>query len=798
MKAATTCFKFLLVLAGGLYTTGLLAQELEEEGEQLAPLYTSTIELGVGYTTQDSLKFGEYNGLEDKGAHAIGNLDIRKHSVIGDGVGSYWELKGTNLGLDDRTISGKYSHDGTYGQFGNDSGYSIFFKYDQIPHNQFMGLTPFDGAGSNTQTLPANWVGATSTSGMTNLITDLKSIQIDTERKRYGGGLTWDINDQWKLKANFRHETKEGSDPIGAIFGSSGGNPRSSVIARDIDYDMDEFGASVTYQNGSYQHILSYTLSLFNNNNTALRWDNPFNNPQWAAGSNFSNGAVGQMGYEPDNEAFTINYQTGYNFNPTTRFTANITYGEMSQNDAFLPYSSIHPSVVALPRDNLDGEIDNLHANINLYTRYGSKIDLKAAYTYDDRDNKTPRDVYLRIPGDASLQGVIDDANARVNWPYGMTTHNLAFDGSYRLTPTTKLALGYVYENKERNYSEVDTTEEHTFNVKLSAAPLDTVSGWLKYAYATRDGGGNSLDAEFTSLVAAATAALGSPDAVAGNFAKYWNDHPVLTGHSNEHIEEAITTFLNAPIKTNNLLGELFENDPLMRKYYQADRDRDQVMGTINFYPNDALSWTLTGKYNLDDYNQTQDGLQKGRNANLTLDTSYAPGTNLTTYAYLTYEFYDYQQRGFYHPGNAGALTPWSNRLVQIGNNWWNMDTRDDVYTVGGGMDWEMVEDKFNLKLDYMYSYAVTTTEVSAQALAFLPYPDITTRISSITLIGDYKARENLTLRLKYGFEHFTTTDFGLNSIGVKTLANVILLGNTTPKYDEHFVGVSLIYGFQQ
>ena len=175
MKSATTCFKFLLLIAGGLCITGsLLAQELEEEGEQLAPLYTSTIELGVGYTSQDSLKFGEYNGLEDKGAHAIGNIDIRKHSVIGDGINSYWELKGTNLGLDDRTISGKYSHDGTYGQFGSDSGYSIFFKYDQIPHNQFMGLTPFDGAGSNTQTLPANWVGGGSTADMVNLITDLK------------------------------------------------------------------------------------------------------------------------------------------------------------------------------------------------------------------------------------------------------------------------------------------------------------------------------------------------------------------------------------------------------------------------------------------------------------------------------------------------------------------------------------------------------------------------------------------------------------------------------------------------
>jgi MtrB/PioB family decaheme-associated outer membrane protein len=784
------------LLAGGLCTAGLPAQELEEEGEQLAPLYTSTIELGAVYTSEDSLKFGEYNGLEDEGIHAIGNIDIRKHSVIGDGVSDYWELSGTNLGVDARTIYGEYSHDGSYGNFGNDSGYSIFFTYDQIPHNQFTGLTPFDGAGTNTQTLPANWVGGGNTAALTNLIPDLKSITVETERQRYGGGISWDINDNWKLKGSYRHEIKEGSDPIGAIFGSSGGNPRSSVISRGIDYDVDEFAASVTYNSGSYQHILSYTLSLFDNNNTALRFDNPFNNPQWAAGSNFSNGAVGQMGYEPDNEAFTINYQTGFNFNPTTRFTANITYGEMTQDDAFLPYSSVQPTVVPLPRDNLDGEIDTLRANVNLFTRYGRNLDLRARYTYDDRDNNTPRDVYLRIPGDSTAQAAIDSSNARVNWPYSMTTHTLDLDGSYRFTPTTKLSVGYTYENKERDFSEVDTTEEHTFNVKLSSAPLDTVSGWLKYAYSTRDGGDNDLDAEFADLVAAATAALGAPDPAAGNFEKYWNNHPILTGHSVEHIEEAIMDFLAAP--TNNNLGELFENDPLMRKYYQADRDRNQLSGTINFYPNDVLSWTLTGKYNMDDYVNTQDGLQESNNSSLTLDTSYTPGTNLTTYAYFTYEYFDYQQTGFYHPGFAGALTPWSNRIAQIGNNWWHMDTRDDVYTVGGGLDWEMIEDKFNLKIDYMYSYAITETDVGAEALAFLPYPDITTRIASLTLIGDYKAKENLTLRFKYGFEHFNTTDFGLDSVGVKTLSNVILLGNIAPKYNEHIVGVSLIYGFQQ
>jgi len=38
---------------------------------------TSTIEAGVGYVTDSSYKFGQYNGLFDKGAYGIFNFDIR-------------------------------------------------------------------------------------------------------------------------------------------------------------------------------------------------------------------------------------------------------------------------------------------------------------------------------------------------------------------------------------------------------------------------------------------------------------------------------------------------------------------------------------------------------------------------------------------------------------------------------------------------------------------------------------------------------------------------------------------------
>src|ERR1700675_543600 len=41
---------------------------------------TNFVEAGVGYVTDSSFKFGQYNGLFDKGPYGIFNLDIRDNT----------------------------------------------------------------------------------------------------------------------------------------------------------------------------------------------------------------------------------------------------------------------------------------------------------------------------------------------------------------------------------------------------------------------------------------------------------------------------------------------------------------------------------------------------------------------------------------------------------------------------------------------------------------------------------------------------------------------------------------------
>lgn len=754
MKLANNLFRSILAIAGCLFAMAPFAQEasdemMEEAVEEVPPLYTSEIEIGAGYVSEDSFKFGEYNGLEDQGGFFIGNISLRKHMLIGDDDNEYWELSGSNLGLDSRSAYGEYSRDGSF---------RVFFDYDQIPHNVFDdGRTPFIGAGTTDQTLPAGWVGGASTSELTALITSLIDAGgIETERQRFGGGFKWFVADHWSVNANYRHEIKDGTDTIGAVFGSSGGNPRSSILVRPIDYDVDEFDASVAYTGDKGQYSINYHLSLFDNDNNALVWDNPFNNPAWSPGANFDDGARGTMGYEPDNEAWQITFAGGYNLNQSTRFTANVSYGQMEQDEGFLAFSSVFPSAIPLPRDNLGGEIETLYANLNLSTRLTDKLDLSARYTYDDRDNKSPRDVYVRIPGDSLTQGGLLDSNARLNWTHDLERHKVELDAGYRIAAMTRLSVGYEFESKDRNFTEVESTDEHTVQLKVTTTPFDTANAWVKFRHSARDG------------------------------STYVSNQPLLTGHNPDFIA----------FESVNDPDELFENDPLLRKFHIADRNRNQVSAAVSIYPSEKVAFTVGAKYADDEFDHTQVGLQESDNNSLSLDADFIPRDDFSAHGYFTYENYDFEQRGFSHPGFLGPLTPTTDRVAVFGDAWWRVNSSDDVYTFGTGIDWQITEDKFNVKVDYLFSHAVTSTRPASQGLAFLPLPDLKSNLHRVSLLGEYKFRENMGMRFRYLFEAFDTSDFALDLVEPDTLANVILLGNGTPNYDDHVFGITYFYNY--
>src|SRR6476661_6920703 len=84
--------------------------------------FSATPNLGVGYVSEDSAKFGEYTGLDQKGAYVVADGDARYR----DQEGLWLDLSAVDLGLDSRFF-------GVEG--GKQGRYAVHLNYKELPHH---------------------------------------------------------------------------------------------------------------------------------------------------------------------------------------------------------------------------------------------------------------------------------------------------------------------------------------------------------------------------------------------------------------------------------------------------------------------------------------------------------------------------------------------------------------------------------------------------------------------------------------------------------------------------------------
>lgn len=730
-----------------LYATMVLTLlpgvSLAQEDETIRDLTRkpNEIEIGIANVSGDSFKFGEYSGFKDEGAYLIGNINLTSRGAPLSGVTTYWTLSGTNLGLRSRNL--KY-------EYGDQGNYRFSLEYDQLAKFRTESAqTVFNGVGSANLTLPAGWVGAGTTAGMTQLTGNLKRYDVEQERKNYFFGFSKVLSQEWEIKANFRHETKEGNKVVGAVIGNSGGNPRSVLIPEPVDYETNLFDATFAYTTPKAQFQLGYNASLFSNQNNSLVWQNPYTAiAGWAPAAGFPTGQ-GQLGLPPDNQFHQIIASGGYNFTETTRLTANFQYGRMTQDQAFLPYT-VNPALLVttpLPRGSLDGRIDNTLLSLALTTRPLPKLNLRASYRYDDRDNKTPQAQYLYIGGDSTNQAVtLASDRARTNLPISYKQNQLKLDADYAIMARTKLNAGYDYEEIERSFAEVDKTREHTYRIGLRRGFAETISGGLSYAHSERKNTG-------------------------------YRDVPFLNSYSPQYIATL------AP-------GTQFDNHPLLRKFTYADRDRDKVRLAVNASPHELVSLQFSADYNQDDYKNSILGLTGTKSQSYTLDASIAPRENLTIYAFYTYDNFASDQKGrtFTAATKLAQATP-----VVSASDWYN--TSDDrADTIGLGFKMAKVGGRLDLGGDYVYSQA--TGKINTIFPGALPMPDLVSRLNRLHLYGDYQLQKNSSVKLSLIHESLRIADWAYDNVNPNTLANVMTTGQLSPNYTINLIGISMSYRY--
>jgi len=159
----------------------------------------------------------------------------------------------------------------------------------------------------------------------------------------------------------------------------------------------------------------------------------------------------------------------------------------MTQDQTFLaPTLNATLAVPALPQASLDGHADLLNANLELNSAVTNRLRLKAEYTHNDRDNRTPQAAYDWVTTDM----FVGPPRTRTNLPYGFTQDRFKLRADYRASASIRTSVGFDHDSNERTFQEVDTTRENTIWGKVASRFPCNVDVTLMLAHGDRSNSG--------------------------------------------------------------------------------------------------------------------------------------------------------------------------------------------------------------------------------------------------------------------------------------------------------------------
>ena len=650
------------------------------------------VDFGPGYVGDSSLKFGDYRGLEKKGL--FGSLDGAAH--YRDTDGRYFDLYFRNLAIDSRQLEARAGRQGRF---------EVRLAYQEIPKYRGYGTqTPFLGVGSGRLTLPADWVRAPVTSGMSSLDQSLNDTPLKTSRKTLDAGLTLKFAVKWSYRVDFEHQEKDGTRPFGAGRFLS----NTTHFPVPVDFTTNQFDMALEYAGKRSKLSFGFTGSRFENGESAITWDNPF-----ASGPGTESF---RADLAPDNEYYQFHLTGAFAPTQKLRLSGRAAIGRMKQDDPFLPYS-INPlfSDWPLPRTSLDGKIDTSTLNLagKLTARLARRLDLTARFKRDERDNKTAVDLWTPVLTD------LVPKPERPNRPYSFKREKYELELRWRTRKSLRLTGGARQQNIERSLQSVEETKEREYWGELSFNPWAAAQLRIKLETSDRDASPYTL------------------------------------------LED----------------GGPLEN-PLMRKFNLADRDRDGAIIELDLSPLERLGISLSWFSAEDEYSSSLVGLQESEEQTLSLDMNYAINSTMSIYAFYNQEDIDSELSGI--SGDSGLP--------------WRATTDDSFTTVGIGFSGKFGE-KVSFGFDWISSDAKGKV-LTETGLGEDPFPVLRSNLRNARVHVSYALSDQWGLKLYAEHENYDSDDWYVDGLGPDGMMSVLTLGAVSPDYDVTVLRVLASYEF--
>ena len=577
--------------------------------------------------------------------------------------------------------------------------------------------------------------------------------------------LQWDVGHfefmltptpDFDIKIEYTRIKKDGERPMGVAFSSPGGN--FYEVLQPIDQTIHDARIRGTWSGDWWQVQGGYTLSLFENGNQAVVADNPCFRLAACGGDATGAQERGRVSLPPDNMAHTFWLAGGVNLPMRTRVTANVSYSLRLQDDTFLPHT-INPAIssplLALPRQSLDGKVGTFLFNLNATSRPLPPLTLTARYRLFDFDDMRDEPVF---PGHVvnDRAPVVTEPRLAGQWEY--TKHNADLDARWRFGQPAALTAGVGWERWDRNeHREVPTSDEYSGKLALDVTPVDWFLGRLTYRPSFRR---------------------------------------ISDYNSFAHLEHTVVEDVTPDAQAQG-------QSVLLRKFDEADRDRQRVDLLLQFTPTEAISISPNFSYRNDDYYNSLLGLQKAESWSAGFDVSWTPLEWLSAALGYTYERIDQQQRSRSREV-VGTAT------LDVPDFDWVSNNVDTVHTVYAGLRAALIPKVLDWVLNVAYSQAtgeintrnpVTPTSGNATqrtSATAKPIPDFKDSLFRLDTAVRYYFQKNWVASLGYIFEKWTQDDFrtdGLNSFvpGVTS----IWLGNEPKDYTAHILALTFGYRFR-
>jgi hypothetical protein len=411
--------------------------------------------------------------------------------------------------------------------------------------------------------------------------------------------------------------------------------------------------------------------------------------------------------------------------------TGSLTFGWASNDEPLQPFTinSALPQF-ALPRATADASATTVATNISLVSRPANVWRFSTRFRRYDYNNDMPE---TAIP-----EFINYDTSVKVSTTGGpeLVAHDRnTFEADATWTRFRQVALTVAYTNNHNGYDHriFESTNENVLQLKADSVGFGWMNFRARYEYGTR--GGSGLDE--ASLIQ---------------------------------------------------IGE----QPQMRHYDLADRTRNRFVGQVDFVPNEALTFSVSGGVGKDEFDDSYFGLQDAGFRNVTLSADYSATNGLGVGGSYDYERYTgFQQSRSASPGQTPPQETDPNR------NW----TTDSTETVNYfSIYFYPPRIGPNTEVRFAYEYAHARGNFVYQVGPALPtpsqLPETFNKLQDLRLDVRHRINRRLVGTLSYVYEPSKIFDFAFDPSVINSIVqpSSLILGYQYRPYTANSVVFGILY----